>query len=516
MNQTDVIIIGAGPTGLMLACQLTRFDIDFIIIDSKPGPTEESRALVITSRSLEIYQQLGLKDKALSEGQIIESILFISESDKKVNINIGVFGEGMTDFPYIFSLEQSKNEQILYEYLIEKGKEVLWNTELKSFKQIDKGIVVTTLNNDVETDYNCKYLAGCDGAKSLVRHILNFKFEGGTYENKFFLADVDIDWDIKEEKIIGMPGENYIVGFFPLKGKNHYRILGTLPKEFYDKEDIGFKDVKRLVKEIYHGRIEFNNLNWFSIYKLHHRCVDKFSQGKVFLAGDAAHIHSPAGGQGMNTGLQDSYNLAWKLAYVLKDFAKEELLDTYNNERLPFAKWLMNFTDRAFGYMTKQNYFFKAFRKYLGAYFIKVALSSSIFKRRIFYTISQLWVNYSKSILSVNHSNQKLKFSAGDRVPYVLININNGESIFSLLTEPKFYLLLIGMNSNEELDEFIKKYENIFHKIELELTSQWKKLGVKKPIAIIVRPDEYIGLISDNINPGIVNLYMKRIGILFP
>jgi len=506
MTNVDIIIIGAGPTGLMLACQLQRNGISFIIIDSKAGTSDQSRALVVSSRSLEIYRQLAEINKVNSEGQIISSFRMVPSKNNFITINIGAVGEGLTDFPFVFSLEQNKNEEILYQHLKDKGKDVQWNTTIKDFKDEGDEVFVKVNKNGIEETFNCKYLVGCDGAKSFVRHKLNLTFEGGTYENKFFLADADIDWDIKEKELVGYLRPFNLVAFFPLKGKNHYRILGNLPVKFYEKEDIKFKDIEYLIRDTYSDRISFNYINWFSVYKLHHRCVNKFKEGNVFVAGDAAHVHSPAGGQGMNTGLQDSYNLAWKLSYVVKGIAGKELLETYNEERLPFAKWLMNFTDRGFEMMNNTGLQFRIFRRYIVSYFAKFIFANKNIRRRFFKIISQLQVNYKKSILSLNLSNQKLKFSAGDLIPFIKVN---GKSLIETITLPKFYVMVFGYKPTAQFNNFIEKNRDLLEIITIDLNDYCRNYGIENNLLLIIRPDQYIGLIADDLSEKIVRDYFN-------
>ncbi len=245
--------------------------------------------------------------------------------------------------------------------------------------------------------------------------------------------------------------------------------------------------------------MEIENMNWFSVYKLHHRSVDTFKKGNVFLAGDAAHIHSPAGGQGMNTGLQDAYNLTWKMALVLKQIAGEKLLETYNEERLPFAKWLLKFTDRFFGIMTSSNIFISWVRNNILPTLLKFFFSRSFIRPIMFRTLSQIQWSYKACSISQNKSAQKLKFKAGDRLPFVLIN---NETVYKLLTEPAFHLLIIGDTKTVNTTEFVKP-------VTLDIEA-WKPFGVLKPLYILVRPDNYIGLIADEINDEILNTYLQH------
>lgn len=336
---TEVLIIGAGPTGLMAANQLMRFGIDFIIVDTKSGPTKESRAIAVTARSLEIYQQMGLAQHAIDNGKRMISFNLFSRGKRKAEVKIGEIGKGLSEFSYMLGFEQSRNEEMLAHNLVSKGKKIHWDHEFIELKEYSEKIIAVVKNNNELHNIHAKYLIACDGARSPVRHQLNFSFKGGTYDHKFFVADTQLDWKLEYDNLVICPGDKNFCGFLPLYGDKNYRVLGTLPKEFADRDDISFADIEKVVKDTIGIELTFEKVNWFSIYKLHHRGVDHFSQGNVFLAGDSAHIHSPAGGQGMNTGLQDAYNICWKIAFVLRHNASPALLGTYNEERLPLQNY---------------------------------------------------------------------------------------------------------------------------------------------------------------------------------
>jgi hypothetical protein len=289
-----------------------------------------------------------------------------------------------------------------------------------------------------------------------------------------------------------------------MAGSNSHRIIGTVPKALNDRTDLSFDDLEKAIKETVHFPMEIEAMNWFSVYKLHHRSVDTFRKGNVFLAGDAAHIHSPAGGQGMNTGLQDVYNLTWKLALVIKNIAGEKLLETYNEERLPFAKWLLKFTDRFFGIMTSSNMIISWFRNNIVPQLLKILLKTSFIRPVMFKTLSQIKWSYRDCAISKNKSAQKLKLTAGDRLPYVLINTDKGrESVYTLLTQPVFHLLVIGSaNISFTTNEFVKP-------VVLDI-EEWKAFGVTKPLFILVRPDNYIALVADEMTKGILDSYLQQ------
>ncbi len=507
--ETDVIIIGAGPTGLMAANQLARFNVNYIILDKKSGPTIESRAIAVTTRSMEIYQQMGLIDTLLQEGTKINSFAVYSEGKQKANINIDEVGTGLTEFNFLLAFEQSKNEELLYKNLKNSGGEVLWNCELLKVSQENSGVTVTVGPNDAQKTIRAKYLIAADGARSLVRHALAFKFEGGTYQNKFFVADTELQWDLPYDRITIFPSRHNFCAFFPLKGTRTIRILGTLPKTSAEDENIDFNKLEVVVKNTIKVPVNFTKIKWFSVYHLHHRMVDNFRNSNIFLAGDSAHIHSPAGGQGMNTGLQDAYNIAWKLAFVLQGKANEKILQTYNEERLPFAKWLLNFTDRMFNMMTNDSWFVFIIRKYLVMNVFPFVVSLQSTKLRVFKMFSQTWYSYSGKKMSINFSDQKLNFTAGDRFPF-LINSLNGKSFYELLTGPCFHLVIIGKTEFKETENYFPFGVNI---VRSGLTDAWIKTGVTKPLFILVRPDNYIAFISDKLNKEIVNTYFQKTGL---
>ena len=494
---TDVLIVGAGPTGLMAANQLQRFGIDFMVIDGKAGPTLESRAIAVTARSLEIYQQMGLSDEVVANGTRMNSFHLYTEGKQRAVVKIGEIGKGLSDFSYLLAYEQYKNEKLLYRTLQENGKEVQWETSFEKLIGFENKIICEARQKQEIIQIEARYLIACDGARSPIRHQLNIPFEGGTYENKFYVADTLLKWDLGYDKLIVSPADRNFVGFFPLKEKNAYRVLGTLPDDQRDNEHITFQEIDATIKETIGVPLQFEKVNWFSIYKLHHRCVSTFRKGNVFLAGDAAHIHSPAGGQGMNTGLQDAYNICWKLAFVLKQWAKPAILDTYNEERLPFARWLMKFTDRGFKIMTSDSRWIIFLRKYVALRIAGLFLKAPILKRIAFRTLSQTGLSYEDYSLAMNLSSQKLKFKAGDLLPYM--RTGDGQSINKLFTAPGFHLLHVAPEPFDaiHLKEISSHFPFPTSYVWLPIAPSWKAFGVKKPLLILVRPDNYILFTAD-------------------
>ena len=498
-RQTDILIIGAGPTGLMAACQLARFGTDFIIIDHKDGPTQQSRAIAVTSRSLEIYQQMGLIYEILRDGQPLKSFSMYSKGKRQGEVVLGVIGNGLSEFNYFMTYEQSKNEELLYRHLMSMGQNVMWNTGFVFLTHHTENVSVIVSSHGEQQTIKASYVIACDGASSPVRHQLNMNFIGGTYENKFYVADTILKWNEGYDRLAVFPGDKNFAGFFPMKGNSNYRVIGTLPVEYFQEENISFTDIEQSIRETIKIPVTFEKVNWFSIYKLHHRRIESFNVGRVFLAGDAAHIHSPAGGQGMNTGLQDAYNLAWKLSFVMKGYTSPKILDTYNEERLPFAKWLMSFTDRGFNVLTSDHWMINFVRKNIVLRLIGSVLRIKWIRPVIFRTISQIWYSYKDMSLSRTATTQKLKFHAGDRFPYVLND--DGTSIYHYLKGPSFHLVhLTGNTSHEHMSAHNPTVNYPVRIFSLPITEGWQKLGVKNDLFILVRPDNYILSISDTLD----------------
>src|SRR5262249_39725395 len=266
---------------------------------------------------------------------------------------------------------------------------------------------------------NGEYLVGCDGAKSVVRHGLGLTFEGSTFERLFYVADARVDWELSHEALHVCLAKDVFVAFFPMPGENRYRIVGTFPESKNEEQgEVVYEEIEREVKEQVKLSLEISDVRWFSLYKVHSRRVNKFSEGKCFVAGDAAHIHSPAGAQGMNTGIQDAYNLAWKLALVVKGVAAESLLDTYNEERLANAKRWLDTTDRMFELAAGSSWLMSFLRTTIFPPVAGFMASLEAVSKRVFPLISQIGINYRDDSLSEHTDDEFEDVKAGDRLPY--------------------------------------------------------------------------------------------------
>ncbi len=500
--KTDVLIIGAGPTGLALACQLIRWNVEFVIIDKKETTTPYSKAIGVQARTLEIYEQIGLADKLVALGAIAEKARMIVGGKVRGEAVFSEIGKGMSPYPFVLIVEQGKHETLLYDFIRSHDGDVLWQTELERFSQDANGVrgSVTTENGGRET-IEAKYLIACDGAKSPVRHELGLKFEGSTFERMFYVADVQIDWELGHDAGNAFLMKDTLLAFFPMAGDRQWRIVGTFPEEFAkDEGDILYQEIEERIKTDTNRDLDITHVNWFSTYKVHTRHVDKFSVGRCFLAGDSAHIHSPAGAQGMNTGIQDGYNLAWKLAMVVQGSAAPGLLDTYNEERLPNARDLTRTTDRFFDLAASPSPMLSFARMYIFPYIANIAFRLKAVKKFVFPRVSQIAINYRGRSLSETHG--KFKVRAGDRMPYFVIN---GQSVYDRMREAKFHLIAFGGDGFGAVEPSLETLVDVRN---LPLSADAIYIfGSDKPFIILVRPDNYIGLISADVSFEIVRTY---------
>lgn len=521
MKHNDVIIIGAGPSGLMMAAQLLRFGIQPIILDAKDGPVKQSRALVLHARSLEIYDQMNLADEAVKKGKKLEYIALNDGENEVERIPFGDIGKDLSKFPFVQILEQSSNERLLIDDLTKACCPISWQTHYLNHKNDGDLIILNAKCLEEELTFSCKWLVAADGASSSVRKNLGIDFIGGTYRQQFYLADLDLKTKFIDDAVRLFLGNDDFAACFPMKESNSFRFIGMVPDHLKNKEDFVFADVKSYLNKSIDYPLQINKCNWFSTYHLHHRMASQFRKSNIFLIGDAAHVHSPVGGQGMNTGLQDAYNLAWKLAGVIQDKFDEGILKSYEQERIPVAKYLLKTTDRAFKFATSKNFILKISRKFIFNFLIKSIWKNEKLSFKLFKLISQTGISYSNSNINLNLS-QSEKIKAGDRLPFIKFYDEKKEEETNLhewCKGNRFTLLLIGYFDKENLFYFAR-WINLTYDIQLYYlppTDKNKHLfkhldvieGEKK--MILVRPDLHISFLSDRIDRDVLNNYLETV-----
>jgi 2-polyprenyl-6-methoxyphenol hydroxylase-like FAD-dependent oxidoreductase len=495
-RKTQVLIIGAGPTGLMMAAQLVRYNVDFILLEKNKAITHLTKAIAIQARSLEIFQELGIDQQAIEEGRITNGMNLFYKGQRLAAIDLAGLGKGMSQYSFALSLEQSKTEKMLLDHLQKLGKSVEWGSAIVSFHQNDEVVNAEYVDGMGRTNrIEAKYLVGCDGAGSDVRHLLDLSFDGTTEPKLFYVADVVLESRVinANELYMFMIKRGFVL-FFPMEGEGHYRIVGVVPdgEKVEVEGKIGFADIETAFLQIAVD-VKIKTLSWFSTYKVHSRKATKFMKGRCFIAGDAAHIHTPAGGQGMNTGLQDAYNLAWKIAYRLRGEVNDEVLATYDMERSANAKRLLSTTDRIFDIMSGVNRFWNFLRITLFPLILKQVTRSGAVRKRLFPLISQTSIAYPGSYLTFKSSIGKVK--AGDRMHY--FEFRDGTSIFQYLKEPVFKLLYFGEKGQLDIAEIEKMRLNIKVLRFAEIPS--KLFGSEKEFYVLLRPDNHVSYIGKSL-----------------
>jgi len=337
-TNVDILIAGAGPVGLFLANECARRGLSFRIVEAKASQSEHSKALAIFPRTLEIFDMAGIVSAFLEHANRVTEVAMVTHGRKLARMQ---FEPGETPYSFVAMVPQDVTEKLLVSELERKGGSIEYETTFVSADQQD-GFVTATLDHKGEqAKCAASFVVGCDGAHSAVRHLLNIPFEGGEYAPSYALADVQTN-SLPADEMQLCPSEFGPIAIFPMNATRR-RIVATVDQVEGDAPSLDL--VRRLLAERGPKEIEALSMNWSSYFRIHHRHARTLRGGRMFLAGDAAHIHSPFGGQGMNTGLHDIWNLVWKLDLFLHGHGNDELLDSYSEERLPVIKSVIDTTD---------------------------------------------------------------------------------------------------------------------------------------------------------------------------
>ena len=385
-----MLVVGAGPTGLMLANWLVKLGVRVIVVDGKQGPTRQSRALVVQARSIEVYDQLGIADKVLAAAHRAVAVAPGFGSRVFGRIPLGQLGAGVTPYPWIEVLEQSRNEEILYENLRALGGDVRWGRQVTSLTATPEGVEAVVGDETI----TARFCVGADGANSVVRKSRGIAFGGVTNPHTFYVIDATSVSGLVAGSINVRPGGDEFLLGFPMSGPGNFRLIGLARDDDGDGE-ITEQDAQARIRRGF--AVTYAGSRWFATYKVHHRVAETFRDGPFFLAGDAAHVHSPVGGQGMNTGLQDAHNLAFKLADAVHGRAGDAWLDRYEAERRPVARMLVATTDRLFGIITSQRLPLRALRRLIAPLLAPVGvrlLPRTAGGSRFFQYVAQIRIRY--------------------------------------------------------------------------------------------------------------------------
>jgi 2-polyprenyl-6-methoxyphenol hydroxylase-like FAD-dependent oxidoreductase len=443
----DVLVVGAGPTGLTLAAQLAAFGVTPRVIDRGHDRVHESRALAIQPRTLEVLAGLGVTGDLVAHGNRTVQ-LRLHVGGKELAMPLFDLGLDDTAYPYLLFLSQAETERILQQRVAAAGITVERGVELVDLSNTSDGVTAMLRHADGrEEDVSARYVVGCDGAHSTVRRAAGIAFEGSAYPQTFVLVDAEAD-GIESGAAHVFLSSHGILFFFPLGAPASWRLLAMRPPADSTPPDaaVSLAEAQALADTYTQASVRLRDPVWMTNFRLHHRGATHYRAGRVLLAGDAAHIHSPAGAQGMNTGIQDATNLGWKLAHTLRGVTNPEVLDTYETERAPVGRAVLRFTDRAYTIATSTNPILRFARTRVAPALIPLALKARTGRAYAFRTVSQLGIHYRHSPLSLDGPQPPRHGPrAGDRLPDAPI-VHHGQSgsLHMAMAVPSWHLLLYG------------------------------------------------------------------------
>ena len=525
----DILIVGAGPTGLALAAQLRWFGIRARIIDRSLDRAHESRALGVQARTLELLQSIGLGDALVARGNPSARLMLHVNGQVVGEAELGAFGGTDTKYPFVLFVSQAETEQLLGDHLGSEGVTVERGVELVSFVPNVDGVDCVLRHSDGRSENaRVRYLVGCDGAHSTVRKGAGIPFEGDAYLQDFLLGDVEADaspdMSLVPNTLHPCVGRHGIAIFFPLGKPTTWRAIamsgaaataartgvGTADRPL--TSELSLAELQTVVDGATGGGVRLRDPAWLAHFHLHHRQAAHYRSGSVFLAGDAGHIHSPVGAQGMNTGIQDAWNLGWKLALVVKGLATPRLLDSYEAERWPVGRTLLRYTDRSFSALVRSlsdNAAAWWLRRNVAAHVIPAVLTSRRLRSAGFRFISELGIRYRRSP-AVAEAEPRLRAGprAGDRFPDARLTLD-GQTVRlqEAVVGPCLTLVLCGDGEPfdvERLGRHSATRNGLLRILRLGRRSEpgalvdergeaLARLGVDHAAQYLVRPDGHVG-----------------------
>jgi 2-polyprenyl-6-methoxyphenol hydroxylase-like FAD-dependent oxidoreductase len=442
-----ILIVGAGPTGLTAAFELRRFGLPVRVIDLAGEPSTTSRALGIQARTMELLEQRHLVDEILRLGHPAGFGSIYGDGKRLMRID---FGTVHSRYNYLMNLSQAETERILREAIAELGVKVEWGTKMVGFTQdtftrADNKVQATLRNKDgaYET-VGTPWLISAEGAHSTVRTTLNMDFTGKTIPKQYMLGDVHVDGDLPPTDFHIFGSEHGFMSLFPL-AEGHFRLLADNPIHGRHAGDPTLEEIQEIYEQRAAIPARFHDMTWSSWFTINSRMVHYLRMGNLLLGGDAAHIHAPAGAQGMNTGMQDMINLCWKLAMHIQGKAPVELIDTYGSERIPIIQGVLKGTERINDMIGAQDHAFRAVFEHIAPIIGGIrAVQSSTANH-----MAQIDFGYHDSGLSENHRSHG-SVKAGDRIPELTVRYRGSDwtaTRLLKLLDPYGFVLLVAHGS---------------------------------------------------------------------
>ena len=528
-DDTEVLIAGAGPVGLALALELQRFGVRFRIVEKRAERSKTSKAMGLQPRLSEVFAVWGIADKFLDRGFSNVRALNLHSAERKL-LTIPVrpppnqSGRDACQ-PRMIIIPQSITEEIFERTLEERGHAVERRREVIGFEQkADRVEAIVRSEEAGEETIRAQFLVGCEGAHSIIRKESGFSFSGATMPLRFLLADVTVDWDAPDNEVQVFFHPDGVLAALPF-GAQKWRLIVECVE---DPSEVAGEVTLSLIQDLAVQRTGKNDIGirdplWLSDFRINARMVDRFRDRRIFVAGDAAHIHSPLGGQGIATGVQDASNLAWKLAAVLREGAPDSLLDSFDEERRPIAREVLRRTSTVSSIVFGMNPAARFFRERL----LFPILRTSFVQRRLIGRMSQLEMNYREQSLAA-HSDRRfsqVRVRAGDRAPDVVFK-RGGEKVSLFQLVGSFGMLALfgpGPRSHQiaaalgelHIRSFIISTQSagtLPDPYLEDLYSDFARLyGVQGPFLYLIRPDGHVALFQRSAEANSLADFLKKI-----
>ncbi|MGV3763212.1 FAD-dependent oxidoreductase [Parapedobacter sp.] len=519
-KHTDVLIIGAGLSGLMVAAQLLRYGMQPTVIDAKPGPDREAEAMLVSARSMELFRQLGLSDQLLAKGQSYYALQLSAHGTVAATLDFSPLAATDIAFPFIQQVAKDDMERILLNRLTERACPVAWETRLESLRQNDAGATATLVHHGKRQDWQCAWVIGADGQYSTLRGQLDIPLEGDDRMRNFFVADVETNKGNNRRIALALHN-NGPLATIPFGAANRYRIVGRLPQAYNSgrSDTIRYTDIRKEVEAALGFDLPGEQCHRITSFRYRQTIVEQVRRQRCFLIGDAAHGVSPILNRDMNEGLYDAANLGWKLAATVNGRLAPSVLHTYQRERMPAVK-----AGKGIFGMEEAGVRWPGW--FGGMRLMRQASRASSDRGRLqrtFERLSGLDVNYRHSSLSVHHASGG-KIQAGDRFPCLPVFDEKSKTQTDLhrwCEKPGFVLLVLGTVSPHHLNimgQWMRqKYPREMHLYYLPYSD--RNEGVFQAFEVrptntkitLIRPDMYIGYINDMLNVSLIDTYMEEI-----
>ena len=533
----DILIVGSGPTGLVLAHELTRSRVQYRIIDRSLTPTQQTKALGIMAKTLELFEKMGVAQTAIDQGLKLPA--FIPYSEEKPLVRLDFEHRLDSPYPYVLMLPQNRVEQILLDQISKRGGVVERGIELVALTQHEDYVEAQLRHADGQTEHvQAKWLIGCDGAQSTVRHMLGLPFVGSTFEQIFAAADVKIDWNLTYNEGYAFLQRGNFIAYFPMQNGRHRVVIAYEPKKAPEGE-VTLEEIRHQIALCGPQGAQISDLSSPGRFHVNQRKAERYLDGRVILAGDAAHIHSPVGAQGMNTGIQDAFNLAWKLALTVKGRAGRKLVESYAIEREHVGKELIEGTERFTHLVLQSSSIITTLRDHI----VPLVLSSipNIYQRLI-NTLAEISIAYDFSPIvheqktSNRHQHQ---LHAGERaLDGPVQQAQSGTTqLFEHLHGTQHVLL--AFSSNQQPEETSQRWQEITTFLSNSYSDVVESYLVSKQAGenqrtltdlegklherygfenesglVLLRPDGYIGFLSHTMELEPLQVYLQ--GIFLP